>query len=164
MSLAVCLLLYSFAVAVLAPSVLTGLTRGGAMPRVGVAAWLAAIGTVLASWLGAAAAVVVELIGARAVPASVLMRSCLGLLRAVAAGAYGQPVRLAVVTVTAAAVAAAGVLAWRLGRAMWRARRATHHHAQLALLTPRRLTPVTATTRPHRVNRTRRISTVVLET
>jgi Zn-dependent protease with chaperone function len=118
----------------------------------------------LASWLGAAAAVVVELIGARAVPASVLMRSCLGLLRAVAAGAYGQPVRLAVVTLTAAAVAAAGVLAWRLGRAMWRARRATHHHAQLALLTPRRLTPVTATPRPHRVNRTRRISTVVLET
>jgi len=51
MSVALCLVLYSFTVAVLAPCLLTRLTCAGVAPRLGVVAWLVAIGSVVGSWI-----------------------------------------------------------------------------------------------------------------
>ncbi len=61
MSVAVCLLLYSFTVATLSPWMLLGLTRAGTVPRLGVVAWLAAMVSVVASWVSATAFLIVSL-------------------------------------------------------------------------------------------------------
>ena len=59
MGVAVCLLLYSFAVAVIEPGLLVRLTWSGTAPRLAIAAWLTAIVSVLVSWLVAAGFLVV---------------------------------------------------------------------------------------------------------
>ena len=63
MNVAACLLLYSLVVVVAGPPLLRHLTRGGADPRLGVAAWLTAIASVLMSWVAAAVAAAVDVAG-----------------------------------------------------------------------------------------------------
>jgi hypothetical protein len=79
MSLASCLLMYSFAVVVLAPGLLVRLTHAGTAPRLGILAWLAAIVSVLASWSVAVVAMGAELIHDRTHPGHAVAASCVGL-------------------------------------------------------------------------------------
>ena len=87
MSIAACLLLYSFAVIVFGPPLLQRLTRAGQAPRFGVAAWLTAIGSVLITW--AAAVLVVVDLAAHWNQRGLVLVSCLARLRGVVSGADG---------------------------------------------------------------------------
>ncbi|MFJ8819632.1 M56 family metallopeptidase [Amycolatopsis thermoflava] len=131
MNVATCLLLSSFAVAVLAPRLLVRLTRAGIAPRLGVAAWLVAISSVVLSWIVAVGFVLGELLLAWDRPGAVLS-SCFATLRSVATGEHGVAVQSGVLALAALAAVALGVLAWRLGRSLLRSRARTHAHADLA--------------------------------
>ena len=58
MNIAACLVLYAAGLTWICPSLLERITCHGVAPRLGVAVWLAAIGTALMAWVGALAAVV----------------------------------------------------------------------------------------------------------
>ena len=135
MSVASCLLLYSFVVTVLAPRLLVRLTHAGAAPRLGVVAWLAAIGSVVGSWAVAAGLLAAELVRDGSQPRQTILSSCFGQLRAVATGRYGALIQLGLLTIAAFAAVAAAVLMARLGRSLLRARDTTHQHARMARLT-----------------------------
>ena len=60
MNAAVGLLLYSLVVVVAGPPLLRRLTRSGQVPRLGVAAWLSAIASVLIMWFAAAVVLAVD--------------------------------------------------------------------------------------------------------
>lgn len=138
MTIAICLLLYSLVVAVFAPRLLTRLTRAGVAPRLGIAAWLMAIGSVLASWVVATVALMVELLRNWAQPGE-LLTACVTTLRGVAAGEAGVLLQFGLLVLTAIAVAALAVLAWRWGRSLLRARTHTHRHASMARVVGRRM-------------------------
>jgi Zn-dependent protease with chaperone function len=138
MSLAPCLLVYSFAVVVLAPGLLVRLTHAGSAPRLGILAWLAAIVSVLASWSVAVVAMGAELIRDRTHPGHAVTASCVGLLRAAAAGQHGVPIQLGLFLLIALITSAMLVLSVRLVRSMWRARTATQQHARMAQLAGQR--------------------------
>ncbi|MCA1673136.1 MAG: M56 family metallopeptidase, partial [Actinobacteria bacterium] len=144
MSVAACLLFYSFAVAVLGPRLLVRLTRAGAAPRLGVAAWLVAIGSVVASWAVAAAFLANELVRAWTRPGDTVISACFAMLRQVAVGRYGLLVQIGLLVLTALATLALAVLLGRLGRSLVRARASTHQHARLARLAGRHLDGVEA--------------------
>jgi Zn-dependent protease with chaperone function len=129
---------YTLAVAWLVPMLLSGLTRHGISARLGLAAWLTALASVLAS----AGAAVVLLAGAavagwprlaEAVCRSVAGRACTQVVYRSAA--FEVPLGFA----AAAATLTAAVLAWRYGRALQRAGRRTRAHAEAARITGRRL-------------------------
>jgi Zn-dependent protease with chaperone function len=138
MSIAACLLLYSFAVAVLGPRLLARWTRAGTVPRLGITAWLFAITSVLASWAAAAVFLVVELLQHWNRPGQ-LISTCFALLQVVAVGGAGIILQLGLFTLTALATAAATVLAVRLSRSLARARSRTHDHARMARVVGRRM-------------------------
>jgi len=87
MSVAACLLLYSFVVAVLVPRPLGRLTRTGVSPQLGLAAWLAAIGSVLASWAVAAAFLADDVVRHWNQPERIAVRA----LRRCARSSQGRP-------------------------------------------------------------------------
>ena len=138
MSVAVCLLLYSFTVAVLGPRLLTRLTRAGVAPRLGVAAWLAAIGSVVGSWVIAVAFLAVELFHHGDQPGHTVS-ACLATLREAAAGRAGVLVQIGLFLLAMVAVAAVAVLVWRLSRSVLRARASTHDHARMTRLAGRHI-------------------------
>jgi Zn-dependent protease with chaperone function len=133
MSLAVCLLAYSLAVAVLVPDALLRATRSGADPRMGIAVWVLAIGTVPAAWLAAAGLAGTELILTGGDIAEVLA-GCVAALHGAATGAYGAPVQVGLLALTVLVAISLVLLVARLGRALHRARRDTHRHANVARL------------------------------
>jgi beta-lactamase regulating signal transducer with metallopeptidase domain len=137
MSVAACLLLYSFAVAVLAPRLLVRLTHAGVAPRLGVAAWLAAIGTVVGSWVVAAGFLVGELVRDWSQPGQTILSTCFAQLRAVATGRYGVGVQIGLLALAGFAAVAVGLLVTRLGQSLLRARATTHEHARMARLAGR---------------------------
>lgn len=139
MSVAACLLLYSFAVAVFGPRPLARLTHAGVAPRLGVVAWLVAIGSVMASWVLAAALVAGELVRDWNQPGRAVVSACFAMLRNVALGRDGVLVQIGLLALTACAATAMAVVAWRLGRSLLRARASTQQHARAARLVGRRL-------------------------
>jgi Zn-dependent protease with chaperone function len=138
MSVAVCLLLYSFTVAVLGPRLLTRLTRAGVAPRLGVAAWLVAIGSVVGSWVIAVAFLAVELFRDGDQPGHTVS-ACLAALREAAAGRAGGLVQIGLVMLTTLAVTAVAVVVWRLSRSLLRARTSTHDHARMTRIVGRHI-------------------------
>jgi Zn-dependent protease with chaperone function len=128
MGVAVCLLLYSFAVVVIVPGLLVRLTRSDAAPWLAIAAWLTAIVGVLASWLVAAAFLVLALAQNRDQPGRIAS-TCLAAMRQVAVGGSGPLLQATLFALTAAATGAVVILGWRLSRSIWRAREASHRHA-----------------------------------
>jgi Zn-dependent protease with chaperone function len=138
MSVASCLLLYSFAVAVLGPRLLVGLTRAGVAPGLGVGAWLAAIGSVVGSWVTAAAFLGAELVRDWNQPGRILS-SCFAALRSVALGRYGEFIQIGLLALTAFAAVALVVLAGNLARSLARARASTYQHARMARLAGRQV-------------------------
>jgi Zn-dependent protease with chaperone function len=138
MRAAVLVFLYAAALAWYVPAPLRRLTAGGVRPRLGLAAWLTAMVSVLAT----AATGVQILIGAAIAGWSGLAEA---VCRSVAGGACTPAVYRSAIFELAlgvAAVAAAlivAVLAWRYGRSVQRAQRQTRAHGEVARLTGRRL-------------------------
>ena len=139
MSVAVCLLLDSFTVAVLGPRLLTRLTRAGVAPRLGVVAWLVAIGSVVGSWALTAAFLTGELIRDWNQPGRAVASASLAMLREVALGRDGALVQVGLLMLTTVAVAAVAVVAWRLSRSLLRARASTHEHARMTRIAGRHI-------------------------
>jgi len=136
MSAAACLLLYSFTVAVLGPRLLTRLTHAGVAPRLGVAAWLAAIGSVLASWAAAAGFLLAELLRDWNKPGQVIS-SCFAAWRSLAAGRSGVLVQSGLLTLTLLAAGALAILIARLAQSLVHTRARTQEHARMARLVGR---------------------------
>lgn len=143
MTIAICLLLSSFIVAVFGPGLLVRLTRSGAAPRLGVAAWLLAIGSVTVSWVAAVSAVAVDVLRTWNQPVE-LFTACVSALRGVVSGASGGPVQIATLTLTALAAAALSSLVWRWGRSLLRARSHTLGHARAVRVIGRQVPGVDA--------------------
>jgi Zn-dependent protease with chaperone function len=143
MSVAVCLLLYSFAVATLSPWVLLRLTRAGTVPRLGVVAWLAAMVSVVASWVTATAMLIASLMRDWDQPGR-LATACFAALRRVIDGGSGALLQAGLFMLAAAAASASSTLAWRSGRSLWRARAHSRGHAERARVIGRRIDGVDA--------------------
>lgn len=143
MSAAVCLLLYSFAVATLSPWVLPRLTHTGTVPRLGVVAWLTVMVSVVASWLAATAFLIVSLVRYWHEPGR-LASACFESLRRLVDGAAAVVLQVALLVLAAAAVSALSTLGWRSGRSLRRARVQSRGHAEKARVIGRRIDGVDA--------------------
>jgi len=139
MSVAVCLLLYSVAVVVLGPGLLVRLTRAGVAPRLGVAAWLVGIGSVVAAWAAGAAFLAAELARDWTRPGGAVASACFAMLQQAALGRYGMLVQLGPLALAMLAATALVVLTWRLSRCLVRTRTSTHQHARMARTAGRHL-------------------------
>lgn len=136
MSIAVCLLFYSVAVLVVGPPVLRVLTRHGHAPRLGVTAWLTAIGTVVLIWLVVAGIVLLEVASHSDYP-RVLMSSCLVRLRGVLtvlSNSVGMTPQVTLGAMVAAAALTATLTSGRLARTISRMRTRAHEHADAVRL------------------------------
>jgi beta-lactamase regulating signal transducer with metallopeptidase domain len=127
-SIAACLLLYSFTVIVVGPPVLRLLTRGGQAPRFGVAVWLTAVASVLMTWAAAVVLVVVDVARHWNQRGGLIIVSCLTRLHAVVVGDAGLEPQIALLA-AAVAVAAAAFIGVRLARTVSRLRVRAHEHA-----------------------------------
>jgi Zn-dependent protease with chaperone function len=143
LSVAVYLLLYSFAVALVSPWVLLRLTTAGAVPRLGVVAWLVAMVSVVASWVASAAFLIASLMRCRDQPGR-LVTACLAAARRLFAGGSESVVQAGWFTLAAAGAGALAILVWRLGRSLWRARAQSRGHAERARVIGRRVDGVDA--------------------
>lgn len=143
MSVAACLLLYSFAVATLSPWLLVRLTRAGIVPRLGVVAWLATMVSVVATWVTATAFLVVSLARDWNQPGR-LATACFAALRRLFDGGSGPVLQAGLVTLAAGAAGALGLLSWRLARSLWRAVAHGRGHAERARVIGRRIAGVDA--------------------
>jgi Zn-dependent protease with chaperone function len=129
---------YTLAVAWSVPVLLSRLTRHGISARLGLAAWLTALASVLASAMAAVALLAGAAIAGLPRLAEVVCRSVAG--RACTPVVYRSAVFEVPLGVAAiAATLTAAVLAWRYARAMQRAGRRTRAHAEAARITGRRL-------------------------
>jgi Zn-dependent protease with chaperone function len=95
MNVYACLLIGSFAVAVLAPRILPRLTHSGRAPRLAVVVWALAIGSVAISWLAAPALLLTDLLR----PSPSFTRACLTVLRSLFGGRSGPAVQVLVFAV-----------------------------------------------------------------
>lgn len=127
MSFAICLLLYSAAVLVVVPPLLAELTRLGHSPRLGVAAWLITIGTVLLSWIAAAGMILISLVTHWRYPRA-LVHSCIAWLHVLVDDSIGvAPITLGLIAATLVLLAAVACV--RLARTLARMRARAHAHA-----------------------------------
>jgi Zn-dependent protease with chaperone function/uncharacterized membrane protein len=132
-SVVVGLLLYSIAMLVAAPSLLRALTYSGNAPRLGVATWLSAIGTVVGSWLATAGLITVEAISHWTHPRTVAA-SCLARLRHTISGDAGIAPQITLVLVAAGAAVAGAITGVRLATAVLGMRARAHEHARAVRL------------------------------
>lgn len=132
MNVAACLLLYSLVVVIAGPPLLRRLTRGGHVPRLGVAAWLTAIGSLLISWIAAATAAVVDVVGHWS--HGHFVAECLARLFGVATGEAGVLPRIALIAVAIAVATATAATSVRLTRTVTRIRGRAHRHAHAVRL------------------------------
>jgi Zn-dependent protease with chaperone function len=136
-SLAACLLLYAFAVGVVGPPLLGRATRGGAVPRLGIAAWSLAAFSVVASMVAAAGLAAFEVWHAWG-DAAQLVSACTATIGATAAGSYGPVAQAGMAALTVLAAFAVALLALRVTRSLLRARRDSHRHSATARAVGRR--------------------------
>ena len=129
---------YALVVAWCLPALLTRLTAAGFSARLGLAAWLAAMVSVLAVLLAAIQYLITAAVAGWPQLAKAVCRSVAG--GACTAVVYRSAFfELAMGLAAAAAALALVVLAWRYGRSMQRAQRRTRAHAEAAHITGRRL-------------------------
>ncbi|MFD6354609.1 M56 family metallopeptidase [Nocardia tengchongensis] len=138
MSVAVCLLLYGFAVTVLAPRVLRRISASGAAPRLAVAAWLAVMASTVLAWTVTVAIIVID-IGTHKITLlpTRFLDSCLLHLHDAAVGHYGRHLQTGLLILSGFATLAGLVVALRLCTTLLRARRTTIEHARMARLAGR---------------------------
>lgn len=139
MNVAVCLSMYGVIVAVLGPPLLVRLTHGGIVPRLGVAAWLAAIVSAVLSVAGAAVLLLVDVARNWDQPDRTLLSSCFSSLRDLAVGGAGVSMQLGLWTLAVFAALALSTVAWRAGRVVFRMRAHTLGHARAARIIGHRL-------------------------
>ncbi|MEV0947446.1 M56 family metallopeptidase [Rhodococcus sp. NPDC049939] len=125
------LLLYSFVVAVLIPPLLIRLTHSGIAPGLGVAAWMAALGSVVLSWMAAATLVLVELVRDHGRPGQSALESCLASLHAVVSGRVGLVLQVTLLLLALMAVVAFATLIWKWSDRLRRMRSLTYGHARM---------------------------------
>jgi beta-lactamase regulating signal transducer with metallopeptidase domain len=142
-SVAACLLLFSFVVLAVGPPVLRRLTHTGDSPRLGVAAWMTAIASVLVSWAAATMFTLADLVHHWNHPGSVLAH-CLATLRGLAAGNAGTALQLGLLVLVGLGAAAVTISAARFVRMLMRMRNQTHGHAAAVHLVGRRQTGLDA--------------------
>jgi Zn-dependent protease with chaperone function len=129
---------YALVVAWLAPPLLARLTTRGIGARLGLAAWLTAMASVVACAIAALQFLIRAAITGWPSLAEAVCRSVTG--TACAPTVYKSAAFEAGLGATALlATLAAAVLSWRYGRSVQRARRRTHEHAELARMTGRSL-------------------------
>lgn len=138
MTVAVCLVLYSFVVVVLAPHPLPRCTHAGVAPRLGVTVWMAAIGSVVLSWVAAPVFLALDVAGRWDAPAKVV-QDCLATLRLVAVGRFGPLIQIGLLLLATLAVVALTVLTLRLIDGLARTRARSRDHGALARLVGRRV-------------------------
>lgn len=126
MNVPVGLMLYSLVVLALAPAQLQALTRGGMTPRLGIAAWVTTVASVLAVWLASGAIMIAHV--ARRWNHPTWLAPCRVLLHSLAAG--GTLCRTVLAVLAVLGVVAVTVTAVRFGRTLARMRARTHEHAQ----------------------------------
>jgi beta-lactamase regulating signal transducer with metallopeptidase domain len=136
-SVAACLLLFSFGVLAVGPPVLRRLTQTGDAPRLGVAAWMTAIASVLVSWAAATTFTLADVVHHWNHPGSVLAH-CLATLRGLAAGNAGTALQLGMLILVGLGAEAVTISAARLMRMLMRMRNQTHGHASAVRLVGRR--------------------------
>lgn len=128
MTTAVWLLLYGATLAWLAPPILGRMTASGISPRMGAAAWIAAVAAALVTWLVALALA----IGATAdsVHTGAVVTLCLELFGFSDHTRMAGPIGL--LTLIVAATLTLGLVALRVCRCISRLRARSHEHAQAA--------------------------------
>ncbi|KLI08126.1 peptidase M48 [Mycolicibacterium conceptionense] len=136
MNIAAGLLIYSAAMVLLAPRLLSMLTRGGSAPRFGVAAWLTAIISVLAIWIAIPALVIGDVVSHTGQRKS-LLASCVELLCDVAAGRAGFAAQATVVIGAVTVIAMFIGFGVKASRAIRQMRAHAHSHAQAVRLVGR---------------------------
>jgi Zn-dependent protease with chaperone function len=129
---------YALAVACCLPALLARLTSSGISARLGLAAWLTAMASVLASVLVALQYLVGAAIAGWSQLAEAVCRSVTG-GRCTAVVYRSAVFEFALGLVAIAAALALAVLAWRYGRSVQRARQRARAHAEAARITGRRL-------------------------
>jgi beta-lactamase regulating signal transducer with metallopeptidase domain len=138
MSAALLVFGYGLVVAWCLPALLTRLTAAGFSARLGLAAWLAAMVSVLAAVLVAIQYLITAAVAGWPQLAKAVCRSVAG--GACTAVVYRSAVfELGLGLAATAAALALAVLAWRYGRSVQRAQRRTRAHAEAARITGRRL-------------------------
>jgi len=129
---------YALAVAWWTHAPLARLTAPGLRPRLGLAAWLTAMASALAAAAAALAFLIRAAVGGWNGLAEVVCRSVAG--HACAQTVYQSAVfELILAIIAVVAALAAGVLAWRYGRNVQRARRQTRAHREVARIVGRAL-------------------------
>ncbi|MGY0499395.1 M56 family metallopeptidase [Nocardia sp. FBN12] len=132
MSVAICLLVYSSVVMILAPRVLTRVTRTGVGPRLSLIAWLSAIGSVVLAWAGSILFVIGDVVRDLLAEQHLSLSRCFDQLHDAAIGEYGTFVQIGLLILVACGITAGVVSVGGLGRALVRARSVTHGHARAA--------------------------------
>lgn len=127
------LLLYSVAMLIAAPRLLRALTDSGNAPRLGVATWLSAIGTVVLSWVATAVLVIIGAVTHWTHPRTVAA-SCLARLQHTISGDAGTAPQIALILISAAAIAAAAYTGMRLTTAVLGMRSRAYEHASAVRL------------------------------
>ena len=138
MSVALCLLAYTVVVAVLAPPLLLRTAGDGQHPRLGLAAWLSAIVSVLLSWVVAVVFLGVDVVRDLLADQHLDLGRCFAQLHDAASGVYGAVVQVGLWALAGLAVLAAAVAVWRVCGSLVRARSVTHQHARAARMVGRR--------------------------
>lgn len=128
MSVAACLLAYSVAVLVLGPPLLRSLTRSGFAPRLEVAAWLTAIGSVLLAWLAALTLSIAQAIRSGDQRRGIF-ESCMTRMLGIAAGDAGITPQIALLALVVSASVAAVVAGARLAATLTRMHARAREHA-----------------------------------
>ena len=129
MNMAVCLLAYALSVMVLAPAVLSRVTRAGAAPRLGIGAWLAVMGSVLVAVVAAVALFVSQAVASWGRIGPVLS-GCVAGLGVIARGGYGHLFQISVLALAATSTLAVVTLGVRAALALHRMRRGSHDHGR----------------------------------
>ncbi|ULE34934.1 M56 family metallopeptidase [Mycobacterium sp. IDR2000157661] len=137
MTVAACLLLYGLVVLLVGPPVLRRLTRSAQLPRLGVAAWLTAIATMLISGVAAVAALLAQLVN-HWDHRQYLIASCVAQIRVIATGQAGTLPRLALLGAAIAAAVLVMATAARLAATLTAMRRRSHRHAEAVRVVGRR--------------------------
>jgi len=137
-SVAACLLLYSLVVLIVGPASLSRLTDAGHNPRLGAAAWITAIASVVLSWVAAVAFAIADFAHHWDHPGAVIA-VCLATLRSLAAGTAGTAIQFGLWSLAGLGAIAVAVSAGRLLRTLGRMRSQTHGHARAVHLVGRRV-------------------------
>ncbi|WP_109530166.1 MULTISPECIES: M56 family metallopeptidase [Nocardia] len=138
MNLALGLLLYGTAVALFGPPILRRLTRRGVAPRLGVTAWLVAIGGALGSWALAAGVLVVEFAAIWRHPSEAL-RACYAVLSTPAHPHTATAAKVVTFAVSALVIAGVTAIVAHVATVAVRLRRHTHRHGRAVRMVGRRM-------------------------